>query len=687
MKHIILIELVLILTFYRLSKRAGRYERDPTQEELQKSIDDTIAFAGDNCINNALDFCLKLKGEERKVKNKIVEYNLQMHAHSGSGIDTWIILNNLPCDKHIVDIIKNGKGIIELKVFNGLIHESNKQIPQYLHFRCGMTHLYYSLKKLGKTFKLPKELLKTEMNHDDIDGDNYKDKKDIWLPYVKNDVLCTAYSYARYIKAMEERTGFSMKDCLSPPGLGWKYFNSLRTEEDESINTYNDKYMRWFVRQSIKGGRVCAFNQYYKSKHCEDILKIVNKELAVKGTVYDTIEAYMEHKNKHFKIFEKEYEDQFNDYRDEDIEEKENYTNEKLSNLRLHKIIKRIELIHLLLDFDAVSLYPSAMWDEKSIYPRIETGYAYTRDRNDELVEKINTGNFTQGSAILKIKYYNPKNLIVQHLPVKEEEKKIEVNRMRNGYIIDYLTSVDIQEIVKIGCRIIQFYEGVIYRENFKVSPFRKVIDKLFALRQKYKDENNDVMQLLVKLLMNSLYGENIRKDIEEKFACKSEYWMQTEYNERVKDYWKISGINYIVKMVDDAGLEDEVKKLKNMPLHLGAFVLSNSKRIMNNFIHAIDGFYTNDVYYTDTDSLYIENKHWDKLDKAGLVGKKLLQGENDYGNGGIFYGLFLAPKIKYCLTINKHGVIDEHKTFKGFTNVSDNLDRKEYFKCSMVIN
>ena len=35
---------------------------------------------------------------------------------------------------------------------------------------------------------------------------------------------------------------------------------------------------------------------------------------------------------------------------------------------------------------------------------------------------------------------------------------------------------------------------------------------------------------------------------------------------------------------------------------------------------------------------------------------------------------------MKYCLTINKYGVVDEHKTFKGFTNVSDHLDRKEYF-------
>ena len=343
------------MTFYRLSKIAGRYERDPTQEELQKSINDTIAFSGDNCINNALDYLLKLKGEEIKVNNKIVEFNLQMHAHNGSGFDTWIILNNLPCDRHIVgDIIKNGKGIIELKVFNGYIYiyiyiyKNIKQIPQYLHFRCGMTHLNYSLKKLGNTFELPKELLKTEMNHDEIDANNYKDKKDIWLSYVKNDVLCTSYCYARYSKAMEEITGFSMKDCLSLPGLGWKYFNSLRTEEDEPIYTYNDKYMRWFVHQSIKGGRVCAFNQYYKSKHSDDVLKIINKELAVKRTVYDTIEAYMEYKNKYFKIFDKEYESQFNDYRAEDVDEKEKYINEKLSELRLHKIIKRIELIPLL---------------------------------------------------------------------------------------------------------------------------------------------------------------------------------------------------------------------------------------------------------------------------------------------------------------------------------------------------
>ena len=132
-----------------------------------------------------------------------------------------------------------------------------------------------------------------------------------------------------------------------------------------------------------------------------------------------------------------------------------------------------------------------------------------------------------------------------------------------------------------------------------------------------------------------------------------------TEYDERVLDYQKCNYENYIVRMKNDEGLEDEVKKANTIPLQIAVFILSNSKRLMNSFIHAIGGFFTNDIYYTDTDSLYIENKHWEKIDKAGLIGKNLLQGKNDYKDGGIWYGHFLAPKIKYCSTINKFGVID----------------------------
>ena len=69
------------------------------------------------------------------------------------------------------------------------------------------------------------------------------------------------------------------------------------------------------------------------------------------------------------------------------------------------------------------------------------------------------------------------------------------------------------------------------------MSPSKNVTDKLFALRQNYKDINNDVMHFLVKLLLKSLYGEQFRKDFEEKFACKSVYWMRSEHDERVKEF------------------------------------------------------------------------------------------------------------------------------------------------------
>ena len=74
------------------------------------------------------------------------------------------------------------------------------------------------------------------------------------------------------------------------------------------------------------------------------------------------------------------------------------------------------------------------------------------------------------------------------------------------------------------------------YRENFKISPFRKVIEKNICLKKKYKDEKNDLMQALIKLIMNSLYGVQIRRDINESYHCKPETWMKTEFDENVLD-------------------------------------------------------------------------------------------------------------------------------------------------------
>ena len=130
-------------------------------------------------------------------------------------------------------------------------------------------------------------------------------------------------------------------------------------------------------------------------------------------------------------------------------------------------------------------------------------------------------------------------------------------------------------------------------------------------------------MELLVNFLKNSLYGEQIRRVIEKEYACKSEYWMLTEKDEKFKGYWIIGIGKYMVKLAKAEGKENDNNKANVVLLHLGAFVLSNGQRIMNNFVEANDGFKSNDLYYGDTGSLYFENRHCNKLDELGLIGEK----------------------------------------------------------------
>ena len=104
-------------------------------------------------------------------------------------------------------------------------------------------------------------------------------------------------------------------------------------------------------------------------------------------------------------------------------------------------------------DSDANILYPSAMWDEKTVYHKIESEFGFKTLMKKSYVDAFNNQTFNQDGtecAILRIKYYNPPDLIIQHLPVKEEVKDIEVNCMRNGYIIDTLKLVDIQKLLQM---------------------------------------------------------------------------------------------------------------------------------------------------------------------------------------------------------------------------------------------
>ena len=159
-------------------------------------------------------------------------------------------------------------------------------------------------KKVGRNYKLQESLLKQELEHDEFSEDNWEEKENELLPYLKNDISSTVFSYARYSKGMEELTGFGMENSLTLPSLANKYFNSLRDENNETIYTYNDEYMRRFVRQSIKRGCCSASNQYYKSTISDQVFNIMSQDLGVNCSICKILDKYFEITNKRRKIIE-----------------------------------------------------------------------------------------------------------------------------------------------------------------------------------------------------------------------------------------------------------------------------------------------------------------------------------------------------------------------------------------------
>ena len=160
---------------------------------------------------------------------------------------------------------------------------------------------------------------------------------------------------------------------------------------------------------------------------------------------------------------------------------------------------------------------------------------------------------------------------------------------------------------------------------------------------------------------------------------------MRENFDVRVKEWLPLKNCNLIVKLEDDEGVDenDKAKSINTMSSHFGSIILSHSKRILNDVSREIDDFYSNNIYYGDTDSGYIQKKHWSTSVDKGFVGTSPGLGKNDYGDSGNFYAWFLAPKIKYCLIIDDFGDISAKRNFKGYSEEHRMIKVNEYISLS----
>ena len=493
-----------------MNRLKDRWHRDLNSNEIIKERKHVTVFdaSNGNCIMNMLKYISEnYEGDERTYIDKdgdeiISSYRLLLVAHNSSGLDSWIVLNSLIKEITELKTIKTARGLFSLSFRCGVKIINTVEVPQYVKFTCSKSHIKGSVEKIGKEYGLQPELLKGEIEHSIINKKFFAELRHIWEPYLISDVLCLAFIYARHSMEMQKMSGFGIKECLTEANLGWKCFGTYN--KDREFYTFNDNYVRSFIRKSIKGGRCGAFNRYFESNQCEEILNTIKKHLKIDDNeISNIIHKYLKYNYAKRDEFETEFENNEKDYRKTNEKELEKFLEKKLGELNISKELQKINKDDLLVSYDFNSLYPSAQIDKNSSWPKIETSYPFKKYMNDAACYLFNSGKWNQlnKSAFLTIKYHKPENLFFQHLAIKEKIKNPyknnrfeEINRMRNDIIIDTLTTVDIVEKVKCGGVILEVFEGF-FCHNLEYNPYTEFVTDMFGKRDLFKSQGKELLQ------------------------------------------------------------------------------------------------------------------------------------------------------------------------------------------------
>ena len=103
---------------------------------------------------------------------------------------------------------------------------------------------------------------------------------------------------------------------------------------------------------------------------------------------------------------------------------------------------------------------------------------------------------------------------------------------------------------------------------NLEYNPYTEFVKDMFEKkRDLIKSQEKDLIQNLAKKIGLSVYGGNIRKDINEEYKFVTENWMKENFDDRIKEWFPLKNGNFKVKLKDDDDF-DKVKSVNTMPSH-----------------------------------------------------------------------------------------------------------------------
>ena len=323
-------------------------------------------------------------------------------------------------------------------------------------------------------------------------------------------------------------------------------------------------------------------------------------------------------------------------------------------------------------DFDAVSLYPSAMQRLGGYLkgePKVLKNLTY------DFLQKCD-GYFIQ----IIIKTLKTKRSFSLMSDKNDNDIRVFDNELPKKM---YVCKQKLEDLIEFQGITFDIIDGYYYDEGRNMA-LRDVIQFAFNERKKLKAEGNP-LQEVYKLIMNGAYGKTLQGAYDEQVIFK--------YGEdKLQDYIS-KNYNYIDNYItfDDGDYKKYRVQLtkpinsvfNNVPC--GVEVLGMSKRIMNEVMCLAED---NDmkIYYQDTDSMHIEDRHIKSLSKMykekynkELIGKEMGQFHSDFSSDKIvkdiiaIKSIFLGKKayadVLEGKDANNNVIIDYHIRLKGVSD------------------
>lgn len=331
-------------------------------------------------------------------------------------------------------------------------------------------------------------------------------------------------------------------------------------------------------------------------------------------------------------------------------------------------------------DFDACSLYPSAM----AAFPGFLKGIPEVWEKSTDLNS---------------VDYYF---LRVKITKVGKRRSFPCISTMQGG-IRDWtnnlegkivcLDKVGLEDAIRYMDIEYDIIDGYYFTEKFNTK-INTVIKRLYDWRLSVK-HSNKALANVIKLLMNSSYGKLIQKSNDSDSKIIVGYNKLNKYTQQRHIYIKsIESIGADLMNDTTSYIVKEYKPIieSSSSPHLGCQILSYSKRIMNQVMYTAEDNGL-DIYYQDTDSMHIDrssisilSKKYKEIYGKKLIGEQLGQFHSDFEVKGLdpkttysckFIGLMKKTYVDCC--VDDKGNTGYHIRAKGFSlsSIEDCIQRE----------